>query len=86
MTDKSDPLAPVAGDAVQIVGGQFRGQSGTLVKRNGNSMLVVLHASMYTVVRTLDGGVHMVPTAHLLDATPCCPAAKYVVQKPGGSA
>lgn len=79
--DTSDPLAPVAGDAVKIVGGQFGGQSGTLVKRNGNSALVVLHGSAYTVVRTLDGSLCMTPTTHLMDATPCCPAAKFVVQR-----
>ena len=78
--DTTDPEAPVPGDRVRIVGGQFMFQRGTLVRRNGNSASVVLHAASHTAVQTRDGRWWAVPTAQMLELSRVHPAAQYVTK------
>lgn len=81
MTDRSDPYAPVRGDRVVITDGQFVGQRGTVTRRNGNRMSVVLHGERTRAVRTADGRWWAVPADQMLPLCPVNPTADYVTKE-----
>ncbi len=76
----TDPDAPVPGDRIVVRGGQFAGQRGTLVRRNGTRAGVVLHPPSSVVVRTLDGRLCSVRPDELIELTMVNPMAEYVVR------
>lgn len=80
MTDRSNAEAPERGDRVLMVGGQFKGQRGTLIKRNGSSASVVLYPPAMRAVRTPDGRWWAVSEASLLPLCPVHAAAEFVVR------
>ena len=45
MTPTPDPTIPDRGDPITMLGGQFSGQHGTMLRRNGTSAQVALHAA-----------------------------------------
>ena len=81
MTDRSDPYAPVRGDRVVITDGQFVGQRGTVTRRNGNRMSVVLHGERTRAVRTADGQWWAVPPDRMLPITPVHPLMRFVARR-----
>lgn len=78
--DTSDQTLPAPGDRIRIVGGQFVGQRGTMVRRNGTNASVVLHAAGQTAVQTRDGRWWAVPSDQLLELTRVYPSAQYVIK------
>ena len=80
MTATDDPTIPDRGDRVLMVGGQFKGQRGTLIKRNGSSASVVLYPPSMRAVRTPDGRWWAVSESILLPLCPVHPAAEFVVR------
>lgn len=57
MTPTPDPTIPDRGDPITMLGGQFSGQHGTMLRRNGTSAQVALHAPAHVIVQALDGSV-----------------------------
>jgi len=78
MTATDDDTIPDRGDRVLMVGGQFKGQRGTMLRRNGTSAKVALHSSAHVVVQTLDGQFWAVSQERLLPLTPVQPAMRNV--------
>lgn len=79
MTATDDPTIPDRGDAVMMVGGQFQGQHGTMLRRNGSGAKVALHSPAHVVVQTLDGQWWAVPPERMMPITPVHPLMRFVV-------
>jgi len=81
MTATDDDTIPDRGDPVMMLGGQFKGQRGTMLRRNGSGAKVALHSPAHVVVQTLDGQWWAVPPDRMLPITPVHPKAEYVVRR-----
>lgn len=82
MTATDDDTIPDRGDPVTMIGGQFKGQHGTMLRRNGSGAKVALHSPAHVVVQTLDGQVWAVPPDRMLPITPVHPLMRFVARRP----
>ena len=81
MTPTPDQTIPDRGDPITMLGGQFSGQHGTMLRRNGSGAKVALHSPAHVVVQTLDGQVWAVPPGMLMPITPVAPKMQFVVRR-----
>lgn len=81
MTATDDDTIPDRGDPIVMIGGQFKGQRGTMLRRNGSGAKVALHAPAHVVVQSLDGQTWAVRPDCLLPITPVHPMIQYVVRR-----
>lgn len=78
MNATDDDTIPDRGDPVMMLGGQFKGQRGTMLRRNGSGAKVALHSPAHVVVQTLDGQWWAVPPERMLPITPVHPLMRFV--------
>jgi len=81
MTATDDDTIPDRGDPITMLGGQFSGQHGTMLRRNGTSARVALHAPAHVIVQALDGSVWAAEPGRLLPITPVQPRLEFVVKR-----
>ena len=65
---------------MRVVTGRWKGRSGTVVKRNGSSTMVALHAPHQVVLRDWSGNTFVAPANFVRPAMVVAPATEGVVE------
>ncbi len=77
----TDNFSLARGDAVEVIAGRLAGQTGTVVRANGSSTKVALHADGYIAFRGYDGRHYVAPADAVQPAVVVNPRTSRVIHR-----